>query len=191
MWAWWFCVALLVGPSVLVWLVRLSALGMGCEPGPDLCRNMAIGSGLHDTLDLAWLIGSNSLASMAIAFVAAGIALKMRRPLMASLSLMILPLAALVLPTLAVYTALYSGCEANEAAIGSCQLWGTAMGMSFHRAAMAPWIIYGIVPYSFTLALMIGAVGMLFFWRHPVATSSPFAHPRFNRAAKTFDDSGN
>lgn len=186
---WCFCATVLLGPSALVWLVRLSALGMGCEPGPDLCRNMAVGGGLRDTLDLAWLIGSNSLASIAIAFAAAIVALRLHRPLLASLSLMILPLAALVLPTLAVYTAIYSGCEANEAGVGSCLLWGAKMGMSFHRAAMATWLVYGIVPYSFTLALMIGAVGMLFFRQPPRAPSAGFSRPGFSRAAKSFDDS--
>jgi hypothetical protein len=186
---WCFCATLLLGPSVLVWLVRLSALGMGCEPGPDLCRNIAVGGGLRDTLDLAWLIGSNSLISLGIAFAAAIVALRLRRPLLASLSLMILPLTALVLPTLAVYTALYSGCEANEAGVGDCVLWGARMGMSFHRAAMAPWIVYGVVPYSFTFALMIGAIGLLFFRQRTAMNGSPLARPSFNRAAKSFDDS--
>ncbi len=185
---WWFCATLLLGPSMLVWMVRLSALGMGCEPGPDLCRNFAIGGGLRDTLDLAWIIGSNSLVSLAIGFAAAIIALRARRPLMASLSLLVLPLAALVLPTLAVYTALYSGCEANEAGVGDCLLWGARMGMSFHRAAMAPWIIYAVVPYSFALALTIGAIGLLFFRPRSQPPETPFIRPRFGRTAKTFDD---
>lgn len=186
---WWFCATLLLGPSLLVWLVRLSALGMGCEPGPDLCRNIAIGGGLRDTLDLAWLIGSNSLASLGIAFAAAIVALRLRRPLLASLSLMILPLAALVLPTLAVSTALYSGCEANEAGVGDCVLWGARMGMSFHSAALAPWIVYGVVPYSFTLALMVGAIGLLFFRQRPAANNTAFTRSQFGRAAKSFDPS--
>jgi hypothetical protein len=164
---------------------------MGCEPGPDLCRNIAVGGGLRDTLDLAWLIGSNSLVSLGIAFAAAIVALRLRRPLLASLSLMILPLAALVVPTLAVYTALYSGCEVNEAAVGDCILWGARMGMSFHRAAMAPWIVYGVVPYSFTLALMVGAIGLLFFRQLPASPRTPFAKPRFGRVTKSFDDSRN
>ena len=100
-------------------------------------------------------------------------------------------LAALVLPTLAVYTALYSGCEANEAGVGDCILWGARMGMSFHRAAMAPWIVYGVVPYSFTLALMVGAIGLLFFRQLPASSRTPFAKQRFGRVTKSFDDSRN
>jgi hypothetical protein len=172
-----------------VFLVRLDALSMGCEPGPDFCRGMALGAGLRDALGFAWLIGSSPLASFAIACASAVLALRMRRPLVASLSVMILPLAVLVLPTLAVYTALYPGCQANEAAVGDCRLWGAQMGMSFHRAAMAPWIIYGAAPYCFALALMIGAVGLLFFRPRPERSVTPFTWPRFDRAAKTFDDS--
>jgi hypothetical protein len=185
---WWLCATLLVGPSILVWLVRFAALAMGCAPGPGTCRSLTIGGGLHDTLDLAWLISTNSIASLAIAFTASIVALTVRRPLLASLSLMMLPLLALVMPTLAVYTALYSGCQANEAAVGDCVLWGAHMGMSFHRAAMAPWLIYGIVPYCFTLALMIGAVGLLFFRQRPESSRNPFAGSRFPRTSKAFED---
>ena len=99
-----------------------------------------------------------------------------------------LPLAALVLPTLAVYTALYSGYEANEAAVGDCRLWGAAMGMSFHRAALAPWIIYAMVPYCFALALMISAIGFFFFRPRENASGSSFARSRLDRTAKSFDD---
>jgi len=150
---------------------------------------MTLGAGLRDTLDFAWLMGSSPLASFAIAGTSAVMALRMRRPLMASLSVMILPLAALVLPALAVYTALYPGCQAREADFGDCRLWGAVMGTSFDRAAMAPWIIYGAVPYCFSLALMIGAVGMLFFRPRAEPSPPPFAWPRFDRAAKTFHDS--
>jgi len=162
---------------------------MNCPLGPDPCRGIAIGAGFRDTLGLAWLIGSQAITSLSIAFVAAIAALRLRRPLMAALSLLVLPLAALVLPTLAVYTALYPGCEANEAGVGDCLLWGAGMGMSFHRAAMAPWIIYGIVPYGFTFAIMIGAIGVLFFRQLPGAPRIPLMPPRFSRTATSFDDS--
>lgn len=164
---WSFCATLPLGPSLLVFPVRLAALGMGCEPGPDFCRGVALGAGLRDAPGLAWLVGSSPLASFAIASASVVTALRMRRPLMASLSVMILPLAALVLPALAVSTALHPGCQANEAGVGDCQLWGGQIGMSFHRAAMAPWISYGAVPYCFPLALMIGTAGMFFFGHAP------------------------
>ena len=68
---WYICVALLLGPSFLVWSVRLTALGLGCVPGPQLCRNIAVGGGFRDTLDRAWLVGTNPLVGLAIAFAAA------------------------------------------------------------------------------------------------------------------------
>jgi hypothetical protein len=55
---------LLLGPSLLVFLVRLAALGMGCEPGPDFCRGMALGAGLRDALGLAGSSGRVRLRAL-------------------------------------------------------------------------------------------------------------------------------
>lgn len=161
--AWGLCAAVLLGPSVLVWFVRGTAFAMGCMPGPDLCRGMTLGGGLRDTLDLAWLISLNGLFALAIAFAAAVIALILRRPLLAALSPLVLPLAALAFPTLAVFASTYSGCQVNEDGIGDCTLWGAHMGMTFHHAAQASQTIYDVVPYCFALALMVGFIGFLFF----------------------------
>lgn len=162
---WALCTAVLAGPSVLVWLVRATGYALQCVPGPGLCHGIALGGGLRDTLDLAWFAGTGTLFALGLAFVAAIAALIARRPLLAGLSLLILPIIGLVLPTLAVFFSSYDGCEVNEAGIGSCALWGAHMGMAFHTAAIAPWLIYAIVPYSFALALMVGVIGFLFFRR--------------------------
>ncbi|MGD0144185.1 MAG: hypothetical protein ABSC92_13585 [Rhizomicrobium sp.] len=163
---WGLCAAVLLGPSVLVWFVRGTAWAMGCAPGPGLCRGMELGGGLRDTLDLAWFIGQAALFSLAISFAAAVIALLLRRPLLAALSPLVLPLAALAFPALAVFASTYSGCQVNEDGIGDCSLWGNHMGMTFHNAAQASATLYDIVPYSFALALMIGFIGFLFFRPH-------------------------
>lgn len=165
--AWFLCAALLIGPALLVWFVRATALALGCAPGPDVCRGMALGGGLRDALDLAWLISLNGLLSLAIALAAAVIALAMRRPLLAALSPLVLPLAALVLPAFAVFASTYSGCDVNEDGIGDCPLWGAHMGMTFHHAAQASQTLYDIVPYCFALALMVGFIGFLFFRPKP------------------------
>jgi hypothetical protein len=165
--AWALCAAVLLGPSILVWFVRGSALAMGCAPGPALCRGMELGGGLRDTLELAWLVGLNALFALAIAFAAAVLALTLRRPLLAALSPLVLPLAALAFPALAVYASTYSGCQVDEDGIGDCALWGAHMGMTFHRAAQASATLYDIVPYSFALALMVGFIGFLFFRPSP------------------------
>lgn len=164
---WTLCAALLLGPSALVWVVRLTALAAGCAPGPGLCRGLALGGGLRDTLELAWVIGSSALAGLIIAFTAAVAALAMRRPLMAALSLLVLPIVSVLLPSLAVVVSTYAGCQVNEDGIGDCLLWGAKMGMSFHAAAIADGDLYNTVPYSFALALMVAAIGFIFFRPRP------------------------
>ncbi len=159
---WSLCALLLAGPSLLVWLVRIGAFAAGCGPGPQACHGMMLGGGLRDALALSWLIGSNTFLGIVIAFAAAVAALLLRRPLMAALSLLLLPIAAVVLPSMAVAASTYPGCPVNEDGIGDCMLWGAKMGMSFHEAATASAALYDTIPYSFALALMIGAVGFLF-----------------------------
>ena len=77
----------------------------------------------------------------------------------ATLCLIFLPILPALLPTLAVYVSKYDGCEINPDGIGTCMLWGARMGKSFHTAATVPDMIYGVVPYTFALALMIGVLG--------------------------------
>ncbi len=159
---WAFCAIVLLGPSLLVWIVRGTALAFSCAPGTDLCHGMNLGGGLRDTLNLAWFVGTNTFVALLIGFAASIAALFAKKPLLAGLSVFLLPLGALVLPTLAVSLSTYNGCPVNDAGVGDCVLWGAHMGMSFHRAAMAPWLIYGIVPYSFALAIMTGVIGFMF-----------------------------
>ncbi|HEY1633109.1 MAG TPA: hypothetical protein VGF56_17470 [Rhizomicrobium sp.] len=154
---------ILLAPSALVWFVRLTAMAAQCAPGPDPCRGQSFGGGLRDALDLAWIIGASPLIAIGIAFVGSVAAMIARRPLSAGLSLLILPIAAVILPTLAVWSSMYEGCQANEAGVGDCTLWGAHMGMAFHTAARVPGMVYDIAPYSFALALMVGAIAFLFF----------------------------
>ncbi|HWU24812.1 MAG TPA: hypothetical protein VN154_00285, partial [Rhizomicrobium sp.] len=140
-----------------------AALAGGCEPGPDLCHGMSLGNGLRDTLALSWFIGANTFLALLIAFLGAVVALSKRRPLLAALGLLLMPIAAVALPTLAVFASKYSGCEVNEDGVGDCMLWGAKMGMSFHQAATASAALYDTVPYSVALALMVGALGLVFF----------------------------
>lgn len=161
--AWLVCVALLVVPSVLVWFVRGAAMAMSCDPTPDLCRGMALGGGMRDTLELAWFVGLDTLLCVGIAFLAAIAALKARRPLLAALSMLLLPILALGLPAFAIYTVTTADCMPNEAGVGQCLLWGAKLGMSAHDAILAENALFDLVPYTFSLALMVGMVGFLFF----------------------------
>jgi hypothetical protein len=122
---------------------------------------------------------------LGIALVATLAAFFARRPLRAALTLLLLPLAALIVPMALVYTAMYPGCTVSESGIGSCPLWGTEMGMSFHAAASVQWQVYGFVPYTFALALMLGIIGLFLMRPRPIghATAHPHRFPdeRFSR----------
>lgn len=176
---WIACVAVLLGPALLVWVVRGVALAAQCAPGPDLCHGMMLGGGLRDALTLAWIIGGNTIALTMIALIAAVAALFDRRPLLAALLLLLLPIAALILPMAAVFTSMYEGCPVSEAGIGNCMLWGAQMGMSFHTAAGVAWQIYGFLPYTFSLALMLGIIGWFLMRTKPLghATANPHRFP--------------
>lgn len=159
---WAVCVALLLGPSLLVWMVRGAAYAVQCQPGPALCHGMMLGGGLRDALALAWGVSTNTGFLIAVSIAATLAAFVARRPLLGTLSLLLLPILALVLPMLAVLTARYGDCAINSDGIGNCTLWGALMGMSFHTAAGVPDIIYGLMPYSFALTLMLGLLGFFF-----------------------------
>lgn len=176
--------AVLIGPSVLVWTVRLTALFAGCEPGPGLCRGMALGAGLRDTLGLAWVVSTNSLLLMALSLAATLLAFRACRPLIGTLSLVALPILAPMLPILAVLVSRSDGCAVSTDALGSCQLWGAGMGMSFHNAATARDVVYSIFPYTFALALMLGVLG--FFFARPKAPPAP--HPMAQMRHNLGDD---
>lgn len=178
-------VAVLLAPSLLVWLLRGAALAARCAPGPGACHGIALGAGFRDTLSLSWLLGTNTPVMIAIALVASIAALIARRPLLAAATLLLLPLTTLILPMLAVASATYPGCTIDEGGVGDCTLWGAQMGMAFHDAASVTWLIYGFAPYTFSLALMIGVVGLFLARMRPMghATANPHGFPdeRFSR----------
>ena len=143
---WGVCVALLLGPSLLVWIVRGAAFAVQCEPGPELCHGMMLGGGLRDALMLAWGISTNVFFLIAVSIAAT----------------LLLPILAPVLPMLAVVSSRYDDCSVNSDGIGDCTLWGAQMGMSFHTAASVPDILYALTPFSFALTLMLGLLGWFF-----------------------------
>ena len=159
---WAVCVALLLGPCALVWIVRGVAYAAQCQPGPELCRGMALGGGLRDALALAWSVSTTSFFLIAVSITATLAAFTARRPLLGTLSLLLLPILALVLPMVAVLTARYGDCAVNSDGIGNCTLWGAQMGMNFHTAASVPDIVYGLMPFTFALTLMLGLLGWFF-----------------------------
>lgn len=173
---WGVCVTLLLGPSVLVWIVRGTGYALHCTPGPDLCHGIMLGGGLRDTLALAWSISTDTFLLIATSIVATLAGFFARRPLLGTLSMLLLPILALVIPMMAVFTAKYDDCPVSSDGIGNCTLWGAQMGMSFHTAAGARDIIYDITPYTFALAAMLGVLGWFF--------SRPRKRPKSHAAAQ-------
>ena len=163
---WCACVAVLIVPGLLAWFVRGTALALSCDPTPDVCHGMALGGGLRDALELAWFIGLDKLVCIGIAFVASLAMLKARHPLTASLTMLLVPVAALALPASSVLTAWNADCMPNEEAVGDCLLWGAKLGMAAHDAVKAEYAIFAMAPYIFALALMIGVIGFVFFRPH-------------------------
>ena len=170
---WGVCVAVLLGPAVLVWMVRGAAYALQCEPGPGLCAGMPIGAGLRDALSLAWAVSTDALLLVGLSIIATLAAFRAHRPLLGTLSLLLLPILSPVLPMIAVFVSRYEDCPVSTDGIGSCMLWGASMGMSFHTAAIARDFVYGIVPYTFSLTVMLGLLG--FFFARPRAPAPP--HP--------------
>ena len=156
------CVGVLLGPSFLVWIIRGVGFAAQCAPGPDLCRGMTLGGGLRDALSLAWGISTDIVLLIVLATIAAVACFSARRPLAGTLCLLLLPLITPVLPMLAVLVSRYDGCEINADGIGNCTLWGAQMGMSFHTAASVPDIVFSLMPYTFSLTLMLGLLGWFF-----------------------------
>jgi hypothetical protein len=159
---WSLCAAVLLGPSVLVWTVRLAALASGCTPGPGLCRGLPLGAGLRDALDLAWVVPTSPLLLVALSLAATLLAFRARRPLTGTLSMLALPILTPMLPIVAVLFSRYDSCAISSDGLGACELWGAAMGMSFHNAAIARDVIFSIFPYTFALTMMLGVLGFCF-----------------------------
>jgi hypothetical protein len=166
---WAIAAAILIVPSLTVWIVRGAAFALSCAPGPDPCRHLPFGPVLHQMFGLSWLIASDSFLAVILGLVAAIAALIARRPLLACLSMLILPVAALVLPALAADVTRYPGCRANEIGSDGCTLWGRHMGTVFHHAATTPNLLYNFAPYVFALAVMIALVGFAFFRPKPAS----------------------
>jgi hypothetical protein len=177
---WSATVAILIGPAILVWIIRAVGYVESCAPGPALCHGMPLGFGLRDALALAWALPTNTMLMITVAVAATIAGLFARRPLLAAGGLLILPVAALALPMLAVASAKYDGCSVDESGVGDCMLWGANMGMSFHTAAQAPGLVFDFFPYSFALALMLGLLGWFFSQPRP-ARSRAHAMARMKR----------
>jgi hypothetical protein len=173
---WALCVAVLIGPSALVWAVRLTALFAGCSPGAELCHGLALGGGLRDSLGLAFLLATNGWLVIAISLAATLIAFRACKPLLGTLSLLSLQILTPILPILAVQISRHAGCNADT--IGACVLWGASMDFTFRDAAAAREVLFALVPYTFALTVMLGVIGYFFARpKMPRVTAHAHHHP--------------
>lgn len=156
---WALCSAALILPSIAVWIVRAAAYGLHCAPATAACGGYPLGFALRQALQVAWMIPQNSLVLLVLAFVAAIAAVIARRVLLGALTLIVMPVLSLLLPTIAVFSATHADCPVNEGGVGDCPLWGDKMGMAFHQAANVTDLIYGFAPYTFAAALMLWIIG--------------------------------
>ena len=169
---------------MLVWIVRLTALFSGCAPGPEVCHGIPFGAGLRDALTLNWVVATSSFLLVGLSLLATLLAFRAYRPLTGTLTLLGAPILAPMLPIVAVLISRYDGCQVSSDGLGSCQLWGAAMGMAFHNAAIARDVVYGIVPYTISLAVMLGILG--FFFARPKVPPEP--HPMAHMHHRGYDD---
>jgi len=183
---WALCVAVLLGPALLVWFIRLVTFAAACAPGPGPCHGMNFGAGLRDALNLNWAVSTATPFLIGLSILATLCAFRAFRPMLGTLTLLLLPVFSLLLPMLAVLVTRYEDCPVSSDAIGSCQLWGAAMGMSFHNAAIARDILYGVVPYTFSLTVMLGVLG--FFFARPRAQVPPHPMAHMGHRGQPFGD---
>jgi hypothetical protein len=183
---WAIPVAILLGPAVLVWIVRAVGYAAQCAPGPAMCHGIPLGAGLRDALSLSWAVSTNCWFLVGLSIFATLAAFRAYRPMLGTLTLLLLPILSLVLPMIAVLVSRHEDCPVSSDGIGSCQLWGASMGMSFHNAAMARDLVYGIVPYTFALTVMLGLLG--FFFAHPRPPAPPPPMEQLRRMTHHGDD---
>ncbi len=165
---WLAGLAVLLVPSLAAWVVRGIGYALQCAPSAGSCVNASIGpllgAALKGTLDLAWLVSTDVALTLMVAVVASLAAVVALRPVSAALTMLIAPLAALLLPTLLVGMTTYDGCAVNADGLGDCKVWGDSMGMSFHTAATAPQLIYTYTPIIVAGALVAGLLGWIVLW---------------------------
>jgi len=165
---WLFVVAALTLPVAAAWLARGAFAALGCEPAAAQClsdpANAILIAAFKATLDIAWIMGTTPLLTLGLTTLATVAAIIGLRPVHAALTVLVVPLASLLLPVWLVGQTAYRGCAVSEAKIGDCVLWGAHMGETFHNAAIAPALIYTYTPFAVAGALVAGLLGWIVYW---------------------------
>lgn len=161
MWTWLVCAFLLLGPSLIGWVVRLGASAM-CTPGPEPCTAVPFGGIEQILLSAAWAMSNSGIVLLLISVIATLALFVQRKPMEGTISFFLLPIFALALPMLLVFVSKYDGCPINADRIGSCILWGNSMGVSFHTAATVQRRLYDLMPHLAGMTVMLGLLGWFF-----------------------------
>jgi hypothetical protein len=148
-------------PALAGWAILGLGHYKGCAPAAAACAKLpALGIFFKHSLDAAWILGLNAVPLILLTGVVALAAILARSPGRAFVGVFGGPTAALLLPVLVVTSALYPGCRIDESA-SNCQFWGVAMGGSFSTAAVAPWMVYIILPVGFAAALAVTLIAFI------------------------------
>lgn len=161
-WVWAVSSFLLVGPSLLGWLVRLISSAAMCAPGPAPCTVVPFGGILQILLSVSWTMTGSSVVVLMLSLIATLGLFVQHRPMEGTISFFLLPIFALALPMLLVFVSKYDGCAINADNVGSCVLWGNAMGGSFHAAATVQRRLYDLMPHLAGFTVMLGLMGWFF-----------------------------
>ena len=148
-------------PALAGWAILGLGHYKGCAPAAAACAKLpALGIFFKHSLDAAWILGLNAVPLILLTGVVALAAILARSPGRAFVGVFGGPTAALLLPVLVVWSALYPGCQIAESG-SSCRFWGAAMDGSFASAAVAPWLAYIIPPVSFAAALAMTLIAFV------------------------------
>lgn len=165
---WWFAVATLLLPAILAWFVRGTAFAIGCTPGAGQCLaggtfEGLLGASFQGLLDMAWLVGAVAPVTLGLTLAAGLAAIVAARPIRAALTVLLVPMAALMLPIWLVGVSADPGCHAANT-VAHCVLWGRAMSASIARAGPALELTYTYVPLGVAAALVAGLLGCIVAW---------------------------
>jgi hypothetical protein len=165
---WAYTLAAMLVPVLAAFALRGIAYAMHCEPAAASCFAppfaTMMGAALKGLLEFAWFTGATLPITMCLTVIAGVAAIAAGRPLAASGSVLMAPLAALLLPVALVGMTTYEGCAIDRNGIGECVLWGQSMGVAFHKAAIAPELLYSYTPLCVSGAVMAGLLAWIVHW---------------------------
>ena len=145
-----FCLLALIGPALAALAITAWGKLLGCA-ADDVCTPSGVGAGLAFTLEWAWrrilevpvLVGLTAGAATGAAY---GFERLPRAMLWSLAGACWGPIAALILPYIAVFWSMPDGCRITEGGATPCFVWGHQMAQAYAGAGAAFWRSVVIVP---------------------------------------------